>query len=152
MFVSGVDVNAASRLICTLVTLGDSITDGHYSTINANHRYPDYLARRLAARTGSTLSVSNAGISGNELLNYRNMQLFGAPAEVRFSRDVAGQTNALAVVLLEGINDIGADSTSATTLIQAQQNIIGQARAAGLVIYGGTLTPFGGSNPNYGGD
>ena len=33
-----------------VVTFGDSITDGARSTLDMNSRWPDYLARRLAAR------------------------------------------------------------------------------------------------------
>ena len=56
------------------------------------------------------------------------------------------------MILLEGINDIGAESATATELIQADQLIIAQAHAAGLRIYGATLVPFGGSNAQYGGN
>jgi lysophospholipase L1-like esterase len=56
------------------------------------------------------------------------------------------------VILLEGINDIGAESATASSLIQADELIIAQAHAAGLRIYGATLVPFGGSNARYGGD
>ena len=48
MFVDGVDVRPSSRVVGTVVTLGDSITDGYLSTNNANRRYPD------DSRVGST--------------------------------------------------------------------------------------------------
>jgi hypothetical protein len=55
-----------------LVALGDSITDGYGSTLDANERWPDYLAQRLANSICSislpTTFVMNAGISGNRLL------------------------------------------------------------------------------------
>jgi lysophospholipase L1-like esterase len=158
MFVDGVDVHPSSRVIGTVVTLGDSITDGAQSTQNANRRYPDYLARRLNKRSGRTVSVSNAGISGNDLLTFRTDipsgagVVFGAPASARLSRDVLAQSGARSVILLEGINDIGAFSAKASDLIQADQQIIRQTHAAGLKIYGATLPPFGGSNAQYGGD
>ena len=69
MFLSGVDVQANPRVLGALITLGDSITDGWNSTIDGNARYPDWLARRLVRRKEATLSVSNAGISGNALLS-----------------------------------------------------------------------------------
>ena len=56
------------------------------------------------------------------------------------------------MILLEGINDIGAFSAKASNLIQADEQIIKQVHAAGLRIYGATLTPFAGSNKQYGGD
>lgn len=155
MFVDGVDVQASRRFAGAVVTLGDSITDGYGSTTNANRRYPDDLARRLNAVRGPTLSVSNAGIGGNDLLTFRTDvpfgAIFGPPAVARLPRDVLTQAGARDVILLEGINDIGASGATADDLIQVDQQIIAQADAAGLRVYGATLTPFGGSNVQYGG-
>ena len=156
LLTDGVDVRPAPRVKGTVVTLGDSITDGAQSTPNANHRYPDYLARRLTAVSGPTLAVSNAGISGNDLLTFRTDvpfgSVFGPPAPPRLPRDVLTQSGAKSVILLEGVNDIGAFSAKSGDLIQADEQIIAQVHAAGLKIYGATLTPFGGSNAQYGGD
>jgi lysophospholipase L1-like esterase len=156
MFVDGVDVRPAPRVVGTVVALGDSITDGYLSTNNANRRYPDDLARRLNQREGRTLAVSNAGISGNDLLTFRTDLafgvVFGPPAPARLPRDVLTQAGARSVILLEGINDIGAFSAKASDLIQTDEQIIAQAHAAGLKIYGATLPPFGGSTTQYGGD
>jgi lysophospholipase L1-like esterase len=156
MFADGVDVAPSPRVAGAVVTLGDSITDGFLSTNNADRRYPDFLARRLQARPGRTLSVSNAGISGNDQLTFRTDVpfgvVFGPPAPARLARDVLTQAGARSVILLEGINDIGAFSTPASDLIQADQQIIAQVHQAGLRIYGATLVPFGGSNGQYGGD
>ncbi len=152
MFASGVDVRPARDVRGTVVALGDSITDGDQSTIDADQRYPDHLARRLQAVHGPTLSVSNAGIGGNELLRNRVPELFGVSALARLPRDVLTQAGAREVILLEGINDIGAESARAEQLIQADQLIVAQAHAAGLRIDGATLVPFGGSNARYGGN
>lgn len=152
LFASGVDVQAHARVVGTVVALGDSITDGYLSTVGADQRYPDHLARRLAALHGRTLAVSNAGISGNELLTDRVPEQFGVSAARRLPRDVLTQAGARSVILLEGINDIGAESARASDLIQVQEQIIAQAHAAGLRVHGGTLVPFGGSNGQYGGD
>ena len=153
MFVSGVDVRASPRLKGALVTLGDSITDGYLSTVNANRRYPDVVARRLATRQGETLSVSSAAITGNELLTNRPIfPQFGVAIPSRLGRDVLLQPNAKAVILLAGINDIGDVSTTADVLIAVDQQIILACHQAGLKIYGGTLTPFGGSTAIYGGN
>ncbi len=153
LFVSGVDVKASPRLKGALVTLGDSITDGYLSTQNANNRYPDFLARRLAARRGETLSISSAAITGNELLTNRaEFPQFGFAVPSRLARDVLLQSGARAVILMEGINDIGDKSTKAEQLIAVDQQIILACHEAGLKIYGATLTPFAGSNAIYGGD
>jgi len=58
-FVCGVDV-LASADTGGVVALGDSLTDGNISTMDAFCRWPDQLARRLAARPrGRPLAVMN---------------------------------------------------------------------------------------------
>ena len=145
MFASGVDLQAPSSVLGTVVTLGDSITDGEQSSLDAAQRYPDWLARRFAALPGETLAVSNAGISGNELMRSLPPGSAGAAAAARFDRDVLGQSGVRAVVLLEGINDIGAAGAQADELIAVYRQLVLRAHDAGLPVYGGTLTPFGGS-------
>jgi lysophospholipase L1-like esterase len=156
LFADGVDVQPSRRVTGTVVALGDSITDGALSTVNANRRYPDELARRLDAVRGHTLAVSNAGIGGNQLLRSRTDVpfggIFGAPAPARPPRDVLIQAGVRSVILLEGVNDIGGAGARASDVIHADQQIIAQARAAGLRVYGATLVPFGGSNAQYGGE
>src|SRR5207248_1561174 len=49
LFVDGVDVSASRPVTGAVVALGDSITDGAGSTVDANRRWPDDLARRLDA-------------------------------------------------------------------------------------------------------
>jgi lysophospholipase L1-like esterase len=145
MFVSGVDVRAPGRFAGSVVALGDSITDTANTTGNANRRWPDDLARRLNALPGQTMSVVNAGLGGNRLLAPRDGQpYYGVPALARLDRDVFNQTGVRAVILLEGVNDIGFGATAAQ-IISADQQIIAQAHARGLRIYGATITPFGGS-------
>jgi lysophospholipase L1-like esterase len=145
MLISGVDVRAPSRVIGSVVALGDSITDTANTTGNANRRWPDDLARRLNALPGPTLSVVNAGLGGNRLLAPRDGQpYYGVPALARLDRDVFAQTGVRAVILLEGVNDIGYGA-SADEIISADQQIIAQSHARGLRIYGATITPFGGS-------
>ncbi len=152
MFVSGVDVLASSRVRGALVVLGDSIADGYLSTANTNRRFPDVISRRLVALRGETLSVASAAITGNELLTNRpTFPQFGVPAAARLDRDVLLQPDVKAVILLEGINDIGDVGTTADVLIAVDQQIIQACHDAGIRIYGGTLTPFGGSNTIYGG-
>ena len=106
-FVDEVDVEAAGQP-GTVVTLGDSITDGYRSQVDANHRWPDRLAERLAARSGAApVGVVNAGVSGNRILHDHPEDLFGPSALARLDRDVLSTPGLRWVVLMEGINDIG---------------------------------------------
>lgn len=69
----------------------------------------------------------------------------------RFDHDVLGHTGVSDVIFLEGINDIGfgannpAASVSAEEIIHGHKQIIARAHAAGLDIFGATLTPFEGA-------
>ena len=129
-----------------VVAFGDSITDGARSTANANARWPDTLARRLAEqRRGPKVAVLNAGISGNRVLG----DGAGVSALARFDKDVLMQTGVTHVIVMEGINDIGLaranPSPSADDLIAAHRQLIARAHARGLKIYGATLTPYEGA-------
>ena len=129
----------------SLLTFGDSITDGRGSTTNGNNRWPDDLARRLQAN-GATLNVGlgNEGIGGNAVVSGG----LGPTGASRFAHDVVQQRNPRWVIVLEGVNDIGASTTQAvaTNLINAYQQMINQAHAAGIRAYGVPITPFGGSS------
>jgi lysophospholipase L1-like esterase len=128
-----------------VVAFGDSITDGARSTADTNGRWPDHLARRLAARKGPAIAVLNAGISGNQVLG----DGAGVSALARFDRDVLLQTGVTHVIIMEGINDIGIARTNPTPgaadLIAGHKQLIDRAHARGLKVYGATLTPFEGA-------
>ena len=82
-FISGVDIEVA-RAGRAVVVLGDSISDGVGSTVDANQRWPDLLANRLNAKRGREWGVVNMGISGNRVLG----DGAGESALARFDRDV----------------------------------------------------------------
>ncbi len=143
-FISGIDVEAQAPS-AAIVTLGDSITDGRGSTTNHNDRWPDNLARRLKANPATAqLAVLNQGIGGNAVVSGG----LGPTAVDRFQRDVLSQRGARWVIVLEGVNDIGGSSDAgvAARLIAAYQGFIDRAHAAGLLVYGVPILPFGGSN------
>jgi lysophospholipase L1-like esterase len=145
MFVDGIDVTAAPRVAGTVVAFGDSITDTANTTGNANRRWPDFLARRLNAVRGPTLSVINAGLGGNRLLADREgSPYYGVAGLTRFGRDALDQTGVRAVILLEGINDIGF-SAPAADIIAGYQQVIAAAHARRVPVFGATLTPMRGS-------
>ncbi|WP_326826463.1 SGNH/GDSL hydrolase family protein [Streptosporangium sp. NBC_01756] len=149
-YLSGVDVTGGKQKGDTVVAFGDSITDGFGSTGDANGRYPDELAERLAA-TGRARPVLNAGIGGNLVLN--DSAWYGDHSAARFRRDVLDQPGVGTVVMLEGVNDIGfsesdtptykpAPVVSADELITKYRQLIQQAHAKGVKVVGATLLPF----------
>ncbi len=128
-----------------IVALGDSITDGAGSSVDANRRWPDDLVNRLfqCSFCPPLKVVSNEGISGNGVLNFG----FGPSALTRFDRDVLSTPGARYLVVLEGINDIGNNdpNTIGNDLIAGYRQLIRRGHSSGLYVYGGTLTPIGGS-------
>ena len=143
-FLTEVDVQSGAATGATIVAFGDSITDGYRSAVGANDRWPDDLARRFPASSpGQVHPVVDEGISGNRVL--ASSDLFGASAQARFLADTAALSGARYVILLEGINDIGYTLTPAGAIIAGYEHLIAAAHAAGLKIFGATLTPFQGS-------
>ncbi len=137
-----------------LVAIGDSITDGMRSTLNAQRSWPQQLSARLRAEGVRDVSVVNAGISGGRLLS--DSACWGPPLLQRFDRDALSVASARAVVVLIGINDIdfahtpqrrGLDCDAphlrvdAAMLEQGLTELARQAHARGLKAYVGTLTP-----------
>jgi lysophospholipase L1-like esterase len=139
-YVSGVDVQGGAE--ASVVTLGDSITDGVGSVAGANHRWPDYLADRLHGRYG----VLNAGISANRLLLDVPGSGAGQNALSRFDRDVLSVGGVRTLIVMEGINDIQQDphQTDPAAITSAYRQLVTQAHARGIRVLGGTLTPFKG--------
>jgi lysophospholipase L1-like esterase len=139
----------APDAVGAIVAFGDSITDGTGSTPNANNRWPDLLARRLAAEPGGAkMAILNAGIGGNRVLSEGAFGA-GVNALARFETHVLGQTGVTHVIVMEGINDIGSARQNPTPtgedLIAAHKQLIERAHTRGLKIYGATLTPFEGA-------
>jgi lysophospholipase L1-like esterase len=146
VFLAAIQVEAAPRTR-TVVAFGDSITDGDGANINADARWPDFLAQRLAPRG---VAVLNAGISGARVLRDK----MGVNALARFQRDVLAQPGIRTVIVLMGINDIAwkdtplalsDESTTAQGLIAGYQQLIARAHARHVRIIGATLTPFEGA-------
>ncbi len=159
-FLAELDVLASREGAGAIVALGDSITDGASSRPDAYERWTDVLARRLNAnRPKQTFSVLNAGIGGNRVLS--SSPCFGENALARLDRDVFAPSGVRSVILFEGTNDIGQPDThadeqflpclarthiSADDLIAGYQQIIAQAHARHLKIFGATILPFKGFN------
>jgi lysophospholipase L1-like esterase len=149
-WLSGIEVLADAQT-GAVVALGDSITDGAYATVDANHRWPDYLADEISGRKEGAMAVLNEGISGNRLLH----DVDGMNALARFDQDALAQDGVRYLIVLEGINDIGwphmaggkyaGDAVSAEEIIAALRQIAERAHAHGIRVFGGTLTPFEGA-------
>ncbi|UVA78809.1 SGNH/GDSL hydrolase family protein [Pandoraea commovens] len=137
-----------------IVAIGDSITDGMRSTLNANRRWPDGLVRRLDAAGRRDIAVLNLGISGNRLLH--DSACYGERLVARFRRDALEQPGVKTVVVQIGINDInfgyvpphgGLDCdvphviVTAPEMIAGYQSLIAAAHARNVRIVGTTIPP-----------
>ncbi|WP_436493552.1 SGNH/GDSL hydrolase family protein [Actinokineospora sp. HUAS TT18] len=152
-FLTGVDVAGFwGRPGKAVVAFGDSLTDGSFSTVGADNRYPDELAERLVA-VGKPMGVRNAGLAGNRMLD--DSLCFGDKAVKRFQRDVLDVPGVRTVIVSEGINDVIAltqtedhpcgppvPGLTAQILIDSHRELIRLAHARGLRIIGGTILPY----------
>ena len=145
-----------------VVALGDSITDGDGSTVDADNNWPGNLIRRVASTSKTRLALVNEGIVGNRLL--RDGDIFGVSALARFDRDALVLPGVTHIVLLEGINDIcfpgakmdgqyladPADAPSAQDITDAYRQLISRAHVRGVKVIGATITPCEGVDvPGY---
>jgi lysophospholipase L1-like esterase len=142
-FVTGMEV-ASPAGTPGIVCFGDSLTDANTSTLDANARWPDQLARRFVARGGVVPGVMNHGIGGNRILN----DVRGDSGVRRFDRDVLAQTGATHAIVFLGINDIRNRNGRPEEVVTADQMIAGlhqmavRAHARGITIYAATLLTF----------
>jgi|SRR6185312_8458196 len=150
LHVSQIDI-VPERAGRTLVTFGDSITEGVVSTPGAFRSYADRLAERLQANAATRgWTVVNAGIGSNRLLH----DTPSTNALSRFDRDVLSVPGVKAVIVLLGINDIQYTHRYPDQAVRAEQEIaalrqlIERAHAAGVKIFGATVMAFEGS-PDY---
>jgi lysophospholipase L1-like esterase len=145
-WLAGIDVLAPTSA-GTLVTFGDSITDGDQSTADTNGMWPAILAARLQAnKATANVGVVNAGIGGNRILGDGNSGL------ARLYHDAISQPGVKWIMLLEGINDITAGARrappliTADDLIAAYRQVIETSHLYGIKVIGCTITPDGGSS------
>lgn len=158
-FISGVDVHTATGAR-SVVVLGDSISDGIGSTMDANHRWPDLLANQLDAGHGAW-GVVNMGISGNQVLS----DGAGQSALARFDRDVLSVPGVRTVIIFEGVNDLGISyghfegpmaaafkasfsgaKASRESMVAGYRQLIARAHSRGLKVIACTITPYEGAS------
>lgn len=154
-YLTGIDVSGSAD--DGIVIFGDSLTDGTGGTPDTDQRFPDLLARRLAA-AGRPRSVLNQGIGGNRVSV--DSRWLGDRSTSRFPGDALIHSGAGTVLILAGINDIGISELAhdspfavlapypdvpADDVIAGHRAMIRQAHTAGLRVVGATLMPIGGS-------
>ena len=147
-FIQSVAVRTEDKNSAAIVALGDSITDGAYSTMDTNRSYPDVLARRLHANKKTAhLAVLNEGTSGGRVL----YEGHGPSVLSRFDSDVLAQPGVRYVIYMMGINDIGQilkpDSVekdlAVSELTFAATQLVTRAHQHGVKVIGGTVLAFG---------
>jgi len=130
----------------TVVTFGDSITDGTASTLNGDDRWPDVFSRRVHGAFGNRYSVVNEGIGGNMVIgppDYAAKPFAGGPAALeRLERDVISLPNVSTVIWLEGINDFGNAGADPDKVAEGVREGVKRLRAhiPGVRVLMGTLT------------
>ncbi|GIJ83052.1 hypothetical protein Asppvi_001569 [Aspergillus pseudoviridinutans] len=145
-FISAVEasLSPSSR---SFAIIGDSITDGRGSDTNANNRWPDLLLARMQKyRSTSSIALLNQAAGGNRIL----ADGLGPNVLSRLDRDVLAQSGVHYAMIFEGVNDIGVASTDPAAqkligdrLLVAFTQIAARVHAAGIPIFGATITPFG---------
>ncbi|KAI1270833.1 SGNH hydrolase-type esterase domain-containing protein [Xylaria sp. FL0933] len=142
----------APKSTVALVILGDSITDGRGSTDNMNNRWPDLLLARMQKENITNIAVVNQAAGGNTVLTGG----LGPPLMQRYKRDLLATAGVKYGLIFEGVNDIGTASADSGTqsrisssLESSFKTIATDAKAAGITMFGATITPFGGSGQAY---
>ncbi|MGW8433833.1 GDSL-type esterase/lipase family protein [Nocardiopsis sp. NPDC055551] len=147
-FLTGIEVTDGPG---SVVTFGDSITDGIRSTRDAHRRWPDVLSQRLhASRDLPDPGVLNLGVAGNRVTAdgypgegvsvYAN----GVSMLHRAQRDVFSQSGVGTVVVFAGINDLrwGASSEE---VIAGLNRLARMGRDHNVRVFVSTLAPCAGS-------
>ncbi|NEE17447.1 SGNH/GDSL hydrolase family protein [Streptomyces sp. SID7499] len=141
---AGVDVGGGPG---SVVLLGDSITDGDKSTVDANRRWPNVLAGRLLGQSAvPRYGVLNLGVSGNRVVTDRypgdgvSTDTAGVSALNRFDRDVLAQPSPRTAVVFEGVNDLRW-GTSAEQVITGLRELAARGHARGLRMLAATILP-----------
>lgn len=134
-----------------VVAIGDSITDGRGATTDANDRWTDFLAQRLARSGMGQVGVVNAGIGGGRMLR----DGIGPSLVSRFERDVLGRSAVSHAIVLIGVNDMaglyrkgGTPQEHAQLLADlksAYRQVVERAHSRGVCVIGGTILPYGAS-------
>jgi lysophospholipase L1-like esterase len=140
-WLKSIDVIPDVRAATTIVALGDSITDGTCSTLDAHDRWEDALAERFALRKKVAHAVINEGIGGNTVTSPNlNPPANSPPGVDRLDRDVFSHAGVSHVVLFLGTNDIRREAP-ADQVIAGIKDIVARVKQKGIKIIGVTIIP-----------
>jgi lysophospholipase L1-like esterase len=145
LWLKAIDVSSSTST-GSLVSFGDSITDGTCSTLDAHDRWEDWVAVRLALDaagrgTQAYKAVVNEGIGGNTVTREALQPPPDSPPGLeRLDRDVLTHHGVTHVILFMGTNDIRREAPAAQ-VIGGLQEIITRVKARGLKVVGVTIIP-----------
>ncbi|RHZ45539.1 SGNH/GDSL hydrolase family protein [Aspergillus thermomutatus] len=145
-FLSAVEASLPSSAR-SFAIIGDSITDGRGSDTNGNNRWPDLLLARMQNhKATSSIALLNQAAGGNRIL----ADGLGPNVLSRLDRDVLAHSGVRYAMIFEGVNDIGVAGTDPAEqrlvgdrLLVAFAQIAARVHAAGIPVFGATITPFG---------
>ena len=132
-FIANMEV-LTNKQIKGLVCFGDSITDGRFSNVDKQERWPDFLFKKLQNKN-IDIAINNQGLSGT------SVSTIGME---RFDNDVLNQNGVKYIIVFYGVNDITKLNKSENEIIEIYKNMIEKAHNSNMLIFGGTLTPFKG--------
>jgi lysophospholipase L1-like esterase len=149
-YLGGIEVQAPEN-VGVIAVMGDSITNCSQCPIDANVRWPDFLAERFVHEAKRKMAVVNPSHAGNRIIYDGN----GDNAFRRFDRDVLDVPGITHLIIYLGINDIGrpdiqapppqgypGTSVTADEMIAALQQLALLAHEHGIKIFASTITPF----------
>lgn len=135
----GID-EAGSPYHGSVVTLGDSITDGYPLIPDQYQTWPDVLASRLEGPSAPVhRAVVNAGIAGN-CLESSSYLPYGPSGVNRLGPDALDLPGVRRLIVFEGINDLSMGA-KAPALINALAHIAATAHQVGVRVFVATITP-----------
>jgi lysophospholipase L1-like esterase len=145
-FLAGVEVPDDRRTDGAVAVLGDSISDGPFLTLNANQRWPDFLAQRLSRKRHGAheLGVLNLALSGNPAAHGGDevgLPELGPSGLDRLGEHIFVQPGVRTVIVQLGLNDIFQHDDGPEAIIAGLQQIAADLRQHGLRVLLSTLVP-----------
>lgn len=142
-----------------IVAIGDSITDGSSSPVNADMRWTDIAWRELTAQ-GHSITMANAGIGGDRLLRSAGHTGTSPGVVRRLDTHVFELGDFKFMILAAGLNDLawpGAtlrthelasldELPTAREMTNGYVEVIERARRHGIDVIGATITSYAGAN------